>query len=79
MNVSVINSIETDLALSSAADDGAEIANTIRRQLGADGFALIQKAKRARLNELLNEIYVDKRKERLVTALEEARKLASSL
>lgn len=79
MNVSVINSIETGLALSSAADDGAEIANTIRRQLGADGFTLIQKAKRNRLAELLDEIYVDKRKEKVVTALEEARKLAHSL
>lgn len=79
MNISAVTSIETGLALSSAADDGAETANTIRRQLGADGFAFIQRSKRNRLSQLLSEIYVDKRKDKLVAKLEEARSLISSL
>jgi hypothetical protein len=79
MNVSAVNSIETGLSLSSAADDGSEIANTIRRQLGADGYTFIQRSKRDRLAQLLSELYVDKRKENLVARLEEARKIASSI
>jgi hypothetical protein len=78
-NISAVSSIETGLALSSAADDGQEIASTIRRQLGSDGFTIVQKSKKLRLNQLLNDIYVDKRKDSLVSKLDEARSLIASL
>jgi hypothetical protein len=78
-NISAVSSIEYGLSLASAADDGAETASTIRRQLGADGFTFIQRSKKDRLNQLLSQIYVDKRKDNLVAALEEARSLISSL
>lgn len=78
-NISVIESIREAVAASSVGDSGGIIARRIRRHLGLDGYTLVQRAKKERLQELLDVIYVDKRKTNVVEALDEARKLARSL
>jgi len=78
-NVPAIDSIRGALASTTNADSGGVVANVIRRRLGLDGYTLVQKTKKQKLQELLDRIYVDKRKTHLVEALEEARKLVNSL
>lgn len=78
-SIPVIESIRSALAATTNADSGGVVANVIRRRLGTDGYTLVQKAKKERLQELLGSIYVDKRKTHLVEALEEARRLVKSL
>lgn len=78
-DISVIESIRGALMSSPVADSGGIIARKIRTRLGLDGYTLVQKAKRDKLQELLDVIYVDKRKTNVVEALDEARKLVNSL
>lgn len=78
-NIPVIESIRSAIAGSSVADSGGIIARRVRNRLGLDGYTLVQKAKKERLQELLDVVYVDKRKTNAVNALDEARRLAKSL
>ncbi len=55
------------------------VATKVRNALKSDGWKVVQARKVARLEEVLNEIYVDNRRQRQVELLEEARKLTQSL
>jgi hypothetical protein len=79
MSISVVESIKGALGSQTVADSGSIIAWGVRKRLALDGFAVVQKSKKARLLELLDQIYVDSRKPIPVQALDEARRLAKSL
>lgn len=55
------------------------VASKVRSTLTRDGWKVVKARKVERLEEVLNEIYVDNRRARQVELLEEARKIAQSL
>lgn len=55
------------------------VATRVRNALTRDGWRVVRATKVARLESVLNEIYVDNRRQRQVELLDEARKLAQSL
>jgi hypothetical protein len=55
------------------------VASKVRNALTKDGWRVVKAQKVQRLSEVLDEIYVDNRRQRQVELLEEARKLAQSL
>lgn len=69
-------------ALGSNVRGGAtltSVAQKVRKALTRDGWRVVKANKVTRLEEVLNEIYVDSRRQRQVELLDEARKLAQSL
>lgn len=56
-----------------------EVAQRVRRALTKDGWRVVRVGKLQRLESVLNEIYVDNRRNRQVELLEEARKIVTSL
>jgi hypothetical protein len=66
-------------ALGRASGPVTAVAQKVRRSLTQDGWRVIRASKVQRLEAVLNEIYVDNRRQRQVELLEEARKIASSL
>lgn len=66
-------------ALNLATGSVSSVANKVRRTLTRDGWKVVPATKVQRLEEVLNEIYVDSRRQRQVDLLEEARKLTQSL
>lgn len=55
------------------------VAAKVRQALTRDGWKVVRATKVQRLEAVLNEIYVDNRRNRQVELLEEARKLTQSL
>ncbi len=55
------------------------VAKRVRTALTRDGWRVVKAQKVARLEEVLNEIYVDNRRNRQVELLDEARQIAQSL
>jgi hypothetical protein len=55
------------------------VATKVRQALTKDGWRVVKANKLERLETVLNEIYVDNRRQRQVELLDEARKLAQSL
>lgn len=55
------------------------VATRIRKALSRDGWKVVRATKVQRLETVLNEIYVDNRRQRQVELLDEARTLAQSL
>lgn len=54
-------------------------AGKIRHSLTRDGWKVVRASRVKRLESVLNEIYVDNRRNRQVELLEEARKIVNSL
>lgn len=76
MSVSPTRSITS--ALGKASGPVATVAQKVRRTLTDDGWRVVKAHKLNRLETVLNEIYVDNRRQRQVELLEEARKIVSS-
>jgi hypothetical protein len=66
-------------ALGLSSGPVSTVAGKVRQALTRDGWRVVKAQKVQRLEEVLNEIYVDSRRQRQVDLLEEARKLAQSL
>jgi len=65
-------------ALGKASGPVTTVAQKVRRSLTEDGWKVVKANKLQRLEAVLNEIYVDNRRQRQVELLEEARKLVQS-
>ena len=66
-------------ALSLSNGPVSSVATKVRQALTRDGWRVVKANKVERLEAVLEEIYVDNRRQRQVDLLEEARKLAQSL
>jgi hypothetical protein len=66
-------------ALSLSNGPVSTVASKVRQALTRDGWRVVKANKVERLEAVLEEIYVDNRRQRQVDLLEEARKLAQSL
>ncbi|MCA1840130.1 MAG: LytR C-terminal domain-containing protein [Actinobacteria bacterium] len=78
MSKSPIGSITSALTVSNAGPVQF-VATRVRKALTRDGWKVVKASRVQRLESVLNEIYVDNRRQRQVELLEEARKIASSL
>lgn len=66
-------------ALVTASGSLYAVASKVRRNLTQDGWKVVKARQTDRLAEVLDEIYVDNRRQRQVDLLEEARRIAQSL
>lgn len=66
-------------ALSLSNGPVSTVATKVRQALTRDGWRVVKANKVERLEAVLEEIYVDNRRQRQVELLAEARKLAQSL
>ncbi len=66
-------------ALSVANGTTKTVASRVRTALTRDGWKVVKASKVNRLTEVLDELYVDSRRQRQVEFLEEARKIVKSL
>ena len=66
-------------ALGKASGPVTSVAQKVRRTLTDDGWRVVKATKMQRLEAVLNELYVDNRRQRQVDLLTEARKIVSSL
>jgi hypothetical protein len=66
-------------ALSLSNGPVSTVATKVRQALTKDGWRVVRANKVERLEAVLDEIYVDNRRQRQVELLAEARKLAQSL
>lgn len=77
MSKTPTNTIASALGLSEGPV--SNVAKRVRTTLTRDGWRVVKANKVERLEMVLNEIYVDNRRQRQVDLLAEARKLAQSL
>lgn len=77
MSKTPTNTIASALGLSSGPV--STVATKVRQALTRDGWRVVKANKLQRLEAVLDEIYVDNRRQRQVELLTEARRLAQSL